>query len=638
MTSISKTMMENSCLFSNIQGVIFAMKKAAIHLVPPPDMLPSEWAENNLKIPLGNAAPGPIRFANAPPQRGMIDAVREPGIRRISYMLAAQTGKTTVMQAIVGYHIDHDAKSQLFCMPSETDMKMFLETKLRPMLGTCKAIKEKVAKQRSREGVNNSKAMSYPGGWLMMSWAGSPRTLRGRSAPIVLADEIDGYLATAEGSPLSLINQRNAAFGDEAVLIESSTPTTKGSSNIELGFELGDKRRWWVPCGDCGTWQTLKWDNVTWHGKSSPNKEQHPESARYVCCDCGSLWDDGARIAAIRKGEWRAEKPFKGHASFHMSELYSTFRRMRDVVQSYHDKVASDDLQAFHNVSLAETYEAMGEQAETHVLMSRRERYAAKVPMGGIILTAGIDMQQDRLECEVVAWGHGEESWSVEYRVFWGDPLQSDVWEDMEYFLSQSFRHESGAHLAITCAAVDTGGTGGNTQAAYEWLFSKRGRRIYGIKGMGGWGKPIVSAPSKRRSGKSKRKIDLFMVGADEVKLTIMRRLAIADAGPGYCHFPEDREEEWFHQLTAEKLMTRYVKGFPVREWHKTRPRNEALDCRGYALAALKILNPSFKQAESRLGKMNVEEMKQEPTPLVYSPAQTPPLRQSVRRTSSAIL
>jgi phage terminase large subunit GpA-like protein len=128
------------------------------------------------------------------------------------------------------------------------------------------------------------------------------------------------------------------------------------------------------------------------------------------------------------------------------------------------------------------------------------------------------------------------------------------------------------------------------------------------------------------------------MVGADEVKLTIMRRLAIADAGPGYCHFPEDREEEWFHQLTAEKLMTRYVKGFPVREWHKTRPRNEALDCRGYALAALKILNPSFKQAESRLGKMKVEEMKQEPTPLVYSPAQTPPPRQHVRRTSSAIL
>jgi phage terminase large subunit GpA-like protein len=629
--------MESSRQFSNIEGVLIAMKKAAVHLVPPPDMLPSEWAENNLKIPLGNAAPGPIRFANAPPQRGMIDAIREPGIRRISYMLAAQTGKTTVMQAIVGYHIDHDPKSMIFCQPSETDMKMFLEAKLRPMMDTCKPIKEKVAKQRSREGVNNSRIMSYPGGWLMMSWAGSPRTLRGRSAPVVMADEIDGYLVTAEGSPLSLISQRNAGFGDDAVLIESSTPTLKGSSNIEIGFELGDKRRWWVPCGDCGTWQTLKWDNVTWHGKDEPNEEQHPETARYACAECGSLWDDGARIAAIRSGEWRAEKPFKGHASYHMSELYSTFRRMRAVVQSYIDKVAADDLQAFHNVSLAETYEALGEQAEPHTLMARRERYPAKVPMGGIVLTSGIDMQQDRLECEVVAWGHGEESWSVEYRVFWGDPLQADVWEDLEYYLSQTFRHESGAQLPITCAAVDTGGTGGNTQAAYEWLMSKRGRRIYGIKGMGGWGKPIVSAPSKRRSGKSKRKIDLFMVGADEVKLTIMRRLAISNAGPGYCHFPNDRDEEWFHQLTAEKLMTRYVKGFPVREWHKTRPRNEALDCRGYALAALKILNPSFKQAETRLGRLVTEEKQPEPAPLLYSPAQIPP-RQSIRRTSSAIL
>ena len=537
----------------------------------------------------------------------------------------------------MGYHIDHDPKSMIFCQPSEGDMRVFVEGKLRPMLDTCPSIKSKVAKQRGREGVNNSRMISYPAGWLMMSWAGSPRTLRGRSAPLALADEIDGFMMTAEGSPLQLLHQRTASFGDQALLIESSTPTTKGSSNIENAFELGDKRRWWVPCGDCDEWQILRWDNVTWHGKDAPTEEQHPESARYICASCGSLWDDGARIASIRQGEWRGERPFKGHASFHLSELYSSFRRLRDVVQSYLDKVAVDDLQSFHNVSLAETYEALGEQAEATLLMARREKYAAKIPQGGIILTAGIDMQQDRLECEVVAWGHGEESWSVDYRIFWGDPLHMDVWEDLEYYLAHPWKHESGALLPITCAALDTGGTGGNTQAAYDWLFSTRGRRIYGIKGAGGWGKPIVSAPTKRRSGKSKRKIDLFMVGADEVKLTIMRRLAILDVGPGYCHFPDDRDEEWFHQLTAEKLMTRYVKGFPVREWHKTRPRNEALDCRAYALAALKILNPSFKQAETRITKLSKEEITPMPTPLIASPVHIPQKRQT-NRTSSAIL
>jgi phage terminase large subunit GpA-like protein len=233
--------------------------------------------------------------------------------------------------------------------------------------------------------------------------------------------------------------------------------------------------------------------------------------------------------------------------------------------------------------------------------MARAEPFRAPVPAGGLVLTAGVDMQQDRLEVEVVAWGHGEESWSVDYAVLWGDPLQADVWDDLEELLSSTWLHESGAHLPILAACVDTGGTGGNTQAAYDWLRGKTGRRIFGVKGVGGWGRPIVASPTRKRSGKTARKVDLFLVGTDEAKLTVMRRLAVERPGPGFCHVPSDRGVDWFHQLTAEKLMTRYVKGFPVREWHQTRPRNEALDCRVYALAALKIVNPSFKRAAERL-------------------------------------
>ena len=210
-------------------------------------------------------------------------------------------------------------------------------------------------------------------------------------------------------------------------------------------------------------------------------------------------------------------------------------------------------------------------------------------------------MQQDRLEVEIVAWGHGEESWSVDYQVLWGDPLQGDVWEELEALLSGTWQHETGAHLPITAACVDTGGTGGTTQAAYEWLRGKTGRRIFGTKGVGGWGRPIVASPSRKRSGQRRRHVDLFLVGVDEAKLTVMRRLGVAAPGPGYCHFPEDRDEDWYRQLTAETLVTRYVKGFPVREWHKVRDRNEALDCRVYALAALKIASPSMKRAEERL-------------------------------------
>lgn len=606
--------------FSNIQGVVAAMRRAAQNLVPPPDMLPSEWAGSNITIPIGNAVPGPINFDNAPYQRGMIDAIKAPGCNRVSLMLGAQLGKTTIIQSIMGYHIAHDPKSMIMVQPSQNDMQTFLETKFRAMFDSNPAVSGKMAKQRGREGVNNSRLISFIGGWLMLSWAGSPKTLRGRSAPVTLADEIDAFDVTAEGDPVQLLVQRSATFGDQRLLVESSTPTIKGASRIETAFEDGDKRRYHVPCPDCGDHQVLKWDQVTWDGKDDPSADQFPETARYICSSCGSLWDDGARIAAIRAGEWRAEKPFRGHASFHAPELVSTFRRMRDIVQSYLDKRSIDDLQSFVNVSLAETYEERGEQADPESLIARKEVYNATVPAGGLVLTAGADLQQDRIEVEVVAWGHGEESWSVDYAVLWGDPLQNDVWEELEEYLASTWLHESGAQMSIAGACIDTGGTGGNTQAAYEWLRGKTGRRIFGVKGVSGWGRPIVAAPSRKQSGKNARKVDLFLVGVDEAKLTVMRRLAVQSPGPGYCHVPLDRDSDWFHQLTAEKLVTSYVKGFPKREWRQSRPRNEALDCRVYALAALKIVNPSFRRAAERLG------MDERPTPIAKpEPIEPPP-------------
>ena len=587
--------------FDNSAALTRAFLAAKQHLRPPPNLKPSEWAESNVKIPVGNAVPGFIRFDNAPYQREPLDMLVDPDCYRITMMWAAQVGKTQLALCGQGYHIKVRPLSQMMMQPSQTDLQVWMNTKFTPMVDSNPTIRDTMAKPRGRDGVNNSNMKSYPGGFLMFAWAGSARTMRGRSAPLIIADEVDGYEATEEGHPVSLLWQRAATFGDQRKLVEISTPTIKGQSYIEKAYEAGDQRRFYVPCPHCGEHQVLAWENVTWEGKGDDGADQFPATARYTCTGCGSLWDDGERKAAIRAGEWRGEKPFKGHASYHLNELYSTFRRLRDIVQSYLDKLATDDLQTFVNVSLAQTWEEQGEQADPDSLMVRAEAFPAPIPAGGLVLTAGVDMQQDRLEVEIVAWGHGEESWSVDYQVLWGDPLQNDVWEELEELLSSTWLHESGAQLTILSACVDTGGTGGNTQAAYDWLRGKTGRRIFGVKGVGGWGRPIVAAPSRKRSGKNVRKIDLFLIGTDEAKLTVMRRLAVDKPGPGYCHIPNDRGTDWYNQLTAEKLMTRYVKGFPVREWHQTRPRNEALDCRVYALAALKIANPSFKRAEERL-------------------------------------
>jgi phage terminase large subunit GpA-like protein len=605
--------------FSNATGVLAALGRAMRHLVPPPDMKPSAWAESHVRVPVGNAIPGPVNFDNAPYQRGMIDVVKEPGIRRVDYMMAAQTGKTMVQQCITGFFIEHEPRSQIFVQPSQGDVQTFLETKLRPMIEANPTISAKMAKQRSREGVNNSRIISYIGGWLMFSWAGSPKTLRGRSAPITQADEVDGMEATKEGDPVELLAQRAATFGDLAISTRSSTPTIKGSSRIETGFQEGDQRRFHVACPDCEAPQFFKWSQVIWLGRVSTgiqdaekdlNQEHQPETARYVCECCGSMWDDGQRIAAIRNAErlghgWKASKPFKGHASFHGPEMLSTFRRLRDIVQSYLDKQAASDLQSFVNVSLAETYEEKGEKADPSTLQARAEAstyVSGQLLPGALYLTAGIDMQQDRLEVETVAWGIGEESWSVDYTVLWGDPLAQEVWDDLDDYLAQQFQHPCGALLPISAACLDTGGTKGYTQAAYEYARGKTGRRLFAIKGVGGWGRPIIEKPQRKQSGKGTRKVDLFLVGTDDAKLVVMRRLAHQVPGPGYCHMPQDRDADWFKQLTAEKLVVRYVKGQPVREWHKPdRARNEALDCRVYALAALKVNPPNFKRLAERL-------------------------------------
>lgn len=622
--------------FSNLAGVVDAMKRAMLHLVPPPQMLPSQWAEENIRIPVGNVIPGPIRFDNAPHQRGMIDVAKEPGVRRVDYMMGAQTGKTTVIQAITGYFIAHEPRSQISVQPTQGDVQTYLETKLRPMLDANPLISKKMAKQRGRDGVNNSRIISFVGGWLMFAWAGSPRTLRGRSAPITHADEVDGMDATTEGDPVELLAQRSATFGEQALSVRSSTPTVKGASRIETGFDEGDQRRYHVACPDCGEAQYFKWAQMQWQGRLSINitdaekdkdGEHEPETACYVCEFCSSRWDDGQRIAAIRNAErlghgWKASKPFRGHASFHGPEMLSTFRRGRDIVQSYLDKLKIDDLRSFVNVSLAETYEEKGEKAEPDGLKAKAEEYAAQVPRGGLYLTAGVDMQMDRLEVEIVAWGIGEESWSIDYKVLWGDPLGDEVWQDLEDHLSQSWTHESGAELTLQSTCVDTGGTSGMTQAAYDWLKGKTGRRMFGVKGVGGWGRPIVEKPQRKQSGRRARKIDLFLVGVDEAKLVHMRRLASTmenkvGEGAGVCHFPADRHLEWYRQLTAEKLLTRYVKGHAVREWIKPdRARNEGTDCRIYALAALKIMQPNMKKLAEKLSR--------QATPAVPTPPVVP--------------
>lgn len=596
------TLLANN-LLSNRERLSSLIAKALSLFRPPERLTVSEWADKYRVISDANAMPGPWRTANAPYQKEPMDCIGDTVTRRVSLDWSAQVGKTECVNNGIGYNISQDPKSVMMMLPTQSDLKTWSETKLAPLINDTPCIKDVIAKPRGRDGVNNALMKSFPGGFLMFSWSGSTNTMRGRSAPVINCDEIDGYTLTAEGDAVQLLWQRAATFGDRRKLIETSTPTIKGFSRIEKAFLAGDQRYYYVPCPHCGKKQRLVWGQVKWD--KDENGNPLPETAHYICEHCGCVIEDKHKFAMLQDGEWIASKPFKGHASFHLNELYSPWRKFRDIVQSFIDKKNIGDLQSFVNVSLAETWEEQGEQIDDTGLLNRREHYAAQVPMGGVYLTAGVDTQVDRLEVEVTAWGVGEESWSIAYGVIYGDPDRKGTWDALDDFLDQRFKHESGVELSISATCIDSGGL--NTQSVYNYCKKRRSSRRFAIKGRGGEGVPIVSAPSKRKSGKKGRPVELFTVGTDQTKTLIYKRLGLDGDGPGRCHFPDNYprqyDKEYFEMLTAEKCITRYVKGFAKREWVKTRPRNEALDVRVYSYAALLIVNPNLKRVQSRILK-----------------------------------
>ena len=588
----------NTLRLSNRRALRKAFRKASRHFKPPRRRTVSQWADEFRLVGAANAMPGPWRTDNAPYQREPMDCIGDARTRRITLMWGAQVGKTECINNAIGFFIAQNPRSVMMMQPTLSDLKTWTETKLSPLINDTPEVRNRVSKPRGRDGVNNAYMKSYPGGFLMFSWSGSTNTMRGRSAPIIACDEVDGYTMTEEGDPVQLLYQRAATFGDQRKLIETSTPTLKGYSRIEKAFDAGDQRRYWLPCPHCCEYQTLEWANVQW--KSNEDDGHFPETARYVCPHCGGSIEDKHKPAMLRAGEWRAARPFRGHASFHLSELYSPWRKWSDIVQSFLDKKHAGDLQSFINVSLAETWEETGETVDETGLLERREEYTTPVPLGGLLLTAGVDVQPDRLECEVVAWGHGEESWSVDYNIIYGDPDAPEVWEELDDYLDRRWRHESGVELSIYATAIDSGGA--NTQSVYQYCKKRRASRRFAIKGKGGEGVPIVSAPTKRKTGRrSGRPVELFSLGVDQAKTLLFKRLPQEGDGPGRCHFPMHYQEEYFRQLTAEKCVTRYVKGFPKREWVKTFTRNEALDCRVYAYAALLIISPNMVRHEARL-------------------------------------
>lgn len=559
-------------------------------LKPPPKLSVSGWADSYRKLsPEASAEPGQWNTARAEYQRGILDAFNDPQIDTVVVMTSAQVGKTEILNNVVGFYIAQDPSPILVVQPTLDMAQTWSKDRLAPMLRDTPVLQGLVKDARARDSGNTTLHKLFPGGHITACGANSPSSLASRPIRVVLCDEVDRYPVSAgsEGDPVSLARKRSATFWNRKIAM-FSTPTNKGNSRIETAFEESDKRSFYVSCAHCEHDQTLKWGNVRWD-------EGKPESAHYVCEECGAVWDDADRIRAIRAGKWIAEEPGKRVAGFRLSGLYSPWTPLESAVRDFLEaKKQPATLRVFVNTFLGEVWEEQGESVDDYQVAERREEFGETLDRSILVLTAGVDVQDDRLEVEIVGWAKDEESWSLDYRTLYGDPSSPAVWQDLDNILGQQFEREDGKILTVRSACIDSGGH--HTNSVYTFVRPREGKRIFAIKGVGGEGKPIVGRPSTNNIGK----IRLFPVGVDTAKELLFSRLRITEPGPGYCHFPMSRSDEYFRQLTAEKQVTRYHKGFARREFVKTRPRNEALDVRVYAIGALAILNLNLTALHNR--------------------------------------
>lgn len=513
-----------------------------------------------------------------------MDACSEPGVHTVVMMKSAQVGFTETLLNIIGYYVSQDPSPILLVNPTLEMSEVFSKTRLAPMLRDTPCLKNLVADPRSRDSGNTLLSKNFPGGQLAMAGANSPAGLASRPIRIVLCDEVDRFPASAgpEGDPVNLAIKRSATFQNRKIIL-GSTPTIKGFSRIEQAYEASDRRRYYVPCPHCGHAHHLQWANVHFDAAC-------PQNATLACPECGGMIEDKHKAAMLLKGEWIAENPaVTGIAGFHLNELYSPWRRWGDVVADFlAAKANPETLKTWVNTSLGETWEAESEKSDPTSLLARRENYtAARLPSGILYLTAGVDCQDDRLELEVVGWrqearDRPPESWGVEYQVLRGDPARMEVWNQLDELLKTEWRTEDGRTLRIQAVCVDSGGH--HTAQTYAFCEARKGRHVYAVKGMPG-SRPVWT-PKASKSVKYRAQV--WHVGVDTAKDAWYSRLRTPDPGPGYCHFPTAYDETYFDMLTAEQVHTKFIKGRPTREWFCPKGRrNEALDIRVYALAAL---------------------------------------------------
>ncbi|AIA10287.2 terminase large subunit [Vibrio phage X29] len=570
----------------------------------------SDWADKYRYVAPGTSPePGPWRTSRVPYLKEPMDCSTDGETEVTVMMCSSQIGKSEYVLNIMGYYADQEPAPQLMLQPTVEAAEAFSKERIDPTFRYSSGLKNKLEEGQdgrgsSRKSSTTIRMKHYPGGYLALVGANSPAGLASRPIRIILADEVDRYGFTKEGDPLKLAIQRTTNFHNRKICLVS-TPTISGHSKIEEWWLKSDQRYFHVHCPHCGELQVLKWGQVKW--RKDPEGKHMPETAYYECASCKSAIKDSDKFDMLTSGTWIKSKPeVKGIAGFHVNSLYSPWVKFSSLVKEWVDIQKSKDkkgLMEFINLKLGEPWEEDDDDfGWDHLHKNRREYYNCEVPEGALLLTAGVDVQHSWIECEVVGWGLGKESWGIEHKKFMGDPKDKKVWEDLDRYLLKQWAYADGSRIELSGACFDSS-DGNMMNEVYAFTKPREARRFFSIKGKGGFETPFINKPTKSNIYGAW----MFSIGVDTGKRNIFARLRIEDEGAGYCHFPREGDkgydEEYFKGLLSEKVQFKYVNGQTKTEWKKVYERNEPLDCRNYATASMEILNPNFEYLAEQKGK-----------------------------------
>lgn len=582
------------------------LAKNTLEMFRPPKMQTvSEWADaNRVLVSESSAEPGQWRTSRAPYQREIMDSFTDNEVWKIVIMTSTQVGKTEIALNMMGRAIDIDPGPMLFVQPTKEYAEDFSKRRVAPMIEACKLLKRKVYEAKSRDSSNTITMKTFPGGSVAFVGANSPTELAGRPIRYAFLDEVDRFPKSAgtEGDPVQLVERRTETYRHNRKVVLVSSPTDKGVSKIEKEYMLGTQEEWQVECPYCKEYSFIRFPDIRFEKEDIDEGGEKGYRVKKVVWRCPNCKKDTNEYKTKRlPAKWVSENPEaidNGIRSFHLNAFVSPWSDWESIVLDFLN--AKDDpemLKTFYTTVLAESWEIRDRSGKPEMLHRRREHYNAEVPTGVLVLTCGIDTQDNRLEYEVVGWNRFEESWGIDRGIIPGRPDSPGVWEEVDALLDREWKMANGMAMRILATFVDSGGH--FTDAVYKACEMRASRRVWAIKGEQGEGKPYVRL--MRRSAKSREAVK-FMIGVDSGKEAILYATSVERPGPRYMHFPIEPRSgydlEFFRGLVSEKLRVIRRGGRNIMSWEKIYERNEPLDCRNYARAAYKYFNWNFDKQE----------------------------------------